>query len=87
MQQDFLTGIGAKTAAQIILRWHVQRGVAVIPKSVHESHIAENFNVFDFSLSQEEMDAIATMDTGKSDIINHHDPEVVRYLTGLKIHD
>lgn len=63
-----LSAIGArygKTAAQVILRWHIQRGTAVIPKSVHRERIKENFNIWDFVLSDADMDAIKRMDQGR----------------------
>lgn len=78
-----LTGIGkkyGKSAAQVALRWNIQRGVVVIPKSVREERIQQNFDVFDFTLSQEDMDAIKTMDIGHSEIVNHFDPKFVKML-------
>lgn len=69
-----------KTAAQTALRWNMQRGVVVIPKSVHEDRIRENFDVFDFSLTQEDMERIKALDTGRSEIVNHFDPEWIRFL-------
>lgn len=69
-----------KTAAQTALRWNMQRGAVVIPKSVHEDRIRENFDVFDFSLTQEDMERIKALDTGRSEIVNHFDPEWIRFL-------
>lgn len=74
-----------KTVAQVVLRWHLQRGVAVIPKSTHKERIAENLGVFDFSLAPEEMDAIATLDTGVSSFFDFRDPEQVKRLSSFKL--
>ncbi len=82
-----LTEIGSKykkTAAQVALRWNIQRGVVVIPKSVHEDRIKQNFDVFDFSLTQEDMDRIKTLDIGHSEIVNHFDPQWVKLLHTIK---
>ncbi|MGI6576534.1 MAG: aldo/keto reductase [Eubacteriales bacterium] len=77
-----------KTVAQVILRWNVQRGVVVIPKSVHKERIEENFNIWDFSLTDEEMSKISSLDLGyQGTAIKHFDPEFVRMCTGRKIHD
>lgn len=69
-----------KSVAQIILRWLVQRNVVVIPKSKSKERIIENISVFDFELTDEDMAAIATLDTGKSPIFDHHDPASVKML-------
>jgi diketogulonate reductase-like aldo/keto reductase len=74
-----------KTVAQVILRWLIQRGVVVIPKSVHKERIVENFNVFDFELSREDMDEIATLDRNVSIFFDHRDPEIVKSLSTAKI--
>lgn len=74
-----LTRIGAdhgKSVAQVILRWLIQRGVVAIPKTVNPHRMAENFAVFDFALSPEEMDSIATLDTGATVFFDHRDPGV-----------
>jgi 2,5-diketo-D-gluconate reductase A len=69
-----------KSVAQVVLRWLTQRGVVAIPKSVRQERIVENFNIFDFELSPEDMDAIATLDTKTSLFFDHRDPEVVKRL-------
>ena len=63
-----------KSVAQVILRWLTQRGVVAIPKSVRKERIVENFNVFDFELSAEDMEAIVTLDTKTSLFFDHRDP-------------
>jgi 2,5-diketo-D-gluconate reductase A len=70
-----------KTVAQVILRWMVQRGVVVIPKSTHQERIVENFNIFDFQLLPEDMVAIATLDTRESSFFDHRDPDQVKRLS------
>lgn len=69
-----------KTPAQTALRFLIQRGVIVIPKTTHRERMEENFNVFDFELSQEDMGAIARLDRGESLFLCHQDPESVLYL-------
>jgi diketogulonate reductase-like aldo/keto reductase len=84
---DVLQSVGrkyGKTVAQVILRWLMQRGAVAIPKSVRRERIAENFNVFDFQLSDEDMSAIATLDTGQSAFFDHRDPAVVKMLGTAK---
>lgn len=69
-----------KSTAQIILRWNIQRGVIVIPKSVHEARISQNFDIFDFVLSTEDMSEIGKLDIGKSEIVDHFDPKWIEAL-------
>ncbi len=81
-----LAEIGAKynkTVAQVILRWHMQRGVIVIPKSTHKERMKENFDVFDFTLTDEEMNAVAMLDTGKSSFFSHTDPNMVEWFVKM----
>lgn len=73
-----------KSVAQVILRWLTQRGVVAIPKSVRLERIAENFNIFDFDLTPEEMAAIATLDTKTSSFFDHRDPKMVKWLGEAK---
>uniref|UniRef100_UPI00063F3EF7 aldo/keto reductase n=1 Tax=Aneurinibacillus tyrosinisolvens TaxID=1443435 RepID=UPI00063F3EF7 len=73
-----------KSVAQVILRWLTQREVVVIPKSVHKERIIENFNIFDFELSQEDMETMATLDTKKSLFFSHNDPEMAKRLGNVK---
>lgn len=76
-----------KSAAQVALRWNVQRGVVVIPKSVHKDRMEQNIDIWDFELSGEDMAEIDALDIGHSEIVNHYDPAFVRMLHGMKIHD
>lgn len=69
-----------KTVAQVILRWLIQRGVIAIPKSVHKERMEENFNIFDFELNTEDMEAIKALDTKASSFFNHRDPAIVKWL-------
>ncbi len=72
-----------KTTAQVILRWHLQRGIVVIPKSVHIERMAENFNVFDFTLTAEDMAAIAALDRKQSSFFAHTDPAMVEWFVKM----
>ena len=76
-----------KSAAQVALRWNVQRGVVVITKSVHKDRIEQNMNIWDFELSEDDMNEIAKLDLGHSEIVNHDDPNFVKMLHGLKVHE
>ena len=69
-----------KTVAQVILRWHLQRGIVVIPKSTHLERMKENFNVFDFELAQEDMDVISKLDKNESSFFSHQDPSIVEWF-------
>ena len=73
----------AKSSAQVALRWNIQRGVVVIPKSTHKERMAENLAVFDFQLSQEDMVAIRALDDGQSLFFSHYDPATVEMLTNM----
>ena len=83
---ETLRGIGEKyrkTIAQVVLRWLLQRGVVCIPKSTKRERMEENFQVFDFTLSEEDMETIAALDTRKSCFFDHRDPAVVENLAGM----
>ncbi len=85
-----LTKIGekyGKSAAQTALRWNVQRGVVVIPKSTHKERMEQNMDIWDFVLSDEDMKEISALDIGHSEIVNHYDPAFVRMLHSRKIHE
>lgn len=73
-----------KSVAQVVLRWLIQRNVVVIPKSVRKDRIVENFDVFNFELSGEDMARIASLDTGESQFFSHRDPKMVEWLSGVK---
>ncbi|MEU4112732.1 aldo/keto reductase [Streptomyces sp. NPDC027717] len=74
-----------KSVAQVALRWLTQRGVVAIPKSVRPERMRENLDIFDFELTDEQMAAIATLDTGNSLFFDHHDPEIVTWLAGRRL--
>ena len=85
-----LTKIGqkyGKSAAQVALRWNVQRGVTVIPKSIHKERMEQNIDIWDFQLSDGDMAEIAKLDIGHSEIVDHSDPKFVQMLHSMKIHD
>ena len=81
-----IAGRHGKTTAQVILRWHLQRNIPAIPKTVHRERMIENLNVFDFELTGKEMESIAGMDIGHSEIIDHHCFSTARQLNSVKIH-
>ncbi|MCG7322652.1 MULTISPECIES: aldo/keto reductase [Arsenicicoccus] len=76
-----------KSVAQVVLRWLVQRDVVVIPKSVRAERMAQNIDVFDFTLTDDEMARIAGLDTGESLFFDHRDPGMTKTLGGVRIHD
>lgn len=77
-----------KTVGQVVLRWNVQRGVVVIPKSVHKTRIEENFQIWDFILTEEEMQRISSLDLGyQGTAVKHFDPEFVKMCNTRKIHE
>lgn len=81
-----LTTIGSKygkTAAQVALRWNAQRGVSIIPKSVHVDRMEQNMDIWDFTLTEEEMAKITAKDLGHSEIVNHDDPAFVKFVLNL----
>ncbi|MGX9886880.1 aldo/keto reductase [Streptomyces sp. NPDC002276] len=83
-----LSEIGAKhgkSVAQVVLRWLTQRGVVAIPKSVRADRMAENFDIFDFELTGDQMAAIATLETGATLFFDHHDPAMVNWLSARRL--
>lgn len=72
-----------KTSAQVMLRWHIQRGVVVIPKSTHIERMEENFQVFDFALTDEDMQAISALDKAESAFFSHQDPAMVEWFVKM----
>ena len=85
-QNEVLAKIGAahdKTTAQVMLRWNLQRGVVVIPKSVHRERMEENLDVFDFELTGDEMAQIAALDTKTSSFFSHSDPAMVQWFANI----
>ena len=85
---ELLLSIGKKynkTIAQVVIRWLTQRGIVAIPKSTHRERMEENFNIFDFELSAEDMEAIKTLDTNASLFFDHRDPAMVKWLGERKL--
>lgn len=85
-ENEVLKQIGdkyGKTTAQVMLRWHIQRGVVVIPKSTHIERMEENFNVFDFTLSEDDMQKIAELDKAESAFFSHQDPKMVEWFVKM----
>ena len=85
-ENEVLKKIGekyGKTTAQVMLRWSLERGVIVIPKSVHKNRMIENFNVFDFTLDEEDMKLISNMDTETSAFFSHRDPAMVEWFVKM----
>ena len=84
---EVLTDLAAKhrkSVAQVVLRWLIQRGIVVIPKSVHKERMAENIDVFDFTLPPEDMARIAALDMKQSCFLSHRDPQTVEWLGTMK---
>jgi len=85
---ELLTSIGKKynkTIAQVVIRWLTQRGIIAIPKSVRKERMEDNFNIFDFELSVEDMEAIKTLDTNASLFFDHRNPAMVKWLGERKL--
>jgi diketogulonate reductase-like aldo/keto reductase len=83
VKSDVLAAIGAKynkTAAQVALRWLTQRGIVAIPKSTHKERMAQNFDIFDFTLNDDDMSQVATLNQQDAGFINFGDPQFVKYL-------
>ncbi len=86
LQNSVLAEIGkkyGKTVAQVILRWELQRGIVIIPKSTHIERMEENFNIFDFALSDEDMQKIAELDTKTSAFFSHYEPSMVEWFAKM----
>lgn len=73
-----------KTVAQVILRWQLQRGIVIIPKSTHKERMAQNLDVFDFTLTDEDMQDIAALDTKTSSFFSHQDPAIVEWFVKME---
>jgi diketogulonate reductase-like aldo/keto reductase len=87
-QNELLLSIASKhkkSVAQIVLRWLTQRGVVVIPKSVKKDRIQENFDIFNFELRTEDMEAISTLDMKTSSFFDHRDPEIIKWMGSRKL--
>ena len=86
---EVLSGIGAKygkSAAQVVLRWNYQRGVVTIPKSVHKERMEQNISIFDFALTEEEMEQIGTLDEGRTLFGSNEDPQYAKMINSVKLH-
>ena len=86
---EVLSGIGAKygkSAAQVVLRWNYQRGVVTIPKSVHKDRMEQNISIFDFALTEEEMERIGTLDEGSTLFGSNEDPQYAKMINSVKLH-
>lgn len=85
-ENEVLSQIGekyGKTNAQVMLRWNIQRGVIVLPKSTHKERMVQNLDVFDFSLTEEDMNAITKLDTKTSAFFSHYDPNMVEWFVKM----
>ncbi len=85
-ENETLKAIGEKydkTTAQVMLRWNIQRGVIVLPKSTHKERMIQNLDVFDFALSDDDMTAIAGLDTNTSSFFSHYDPNMVEWFVKM----
>ena len=85
-----LTAVGekyGKSAAQIALKWNVQRNVVIIPKSTHIERMEQNMDIWDFELTADEMAEISNLDLGKSEIVDHSDPAFIKMIHSLKVHE
>lgn len=74
-----------KSNGQVVLRWLLQRGIVAIPKTVHKARMEENFDVFDFQLSDDDMKTMAALDSGKSQFFDHHDPVTIENIFGSSL--
>ena len=83
MRTDNIGNVYGKTSAQVMLRWNIQRGVVVLPKSTHRERMIQNIDVFDFTLSDEDMTAIAALDTATSSFFSHYDPAMVEWFVKM----
>ncbi len=86
---EILSGIGekyGKSAAQVVLRWNYQRGVVTIPKSVHKERMEQNICIFDFALTDEEMEKISSLDEGMTLFSSNEDPQYAKMINSVKLH-
>jgi len=85
---ELLVSLGKKhnkSVAQIIVRWLTQRGIVVIPKSIHKERMSENLNIFDFNLSTEDIEQIKNLDTKQSLFFDHRNPEIIKWMGNRKL--